>query len=92
MRALLDIPSGESYGFELAELTGLASGTIYPILRRLESDGLVRHRWDLVQTEGQRRRRRYYALTPEGHRVAQAETSQHRVALRLLAPGLPATI
>jgi len=87
-QALLDAPSHETYGFELAELTGLASGTIYPILRRLEEEGLLTTRWDTVQTDAQRRRRRYYELTGEGRRVANAETAARRQGLRLLAPGL----
>lgn len=87
-QALLDAPSEETYGFELSELTGLASGTIYPILRRLEEEGLLATRWATVQTEEQRRRRRYYQLTGEGRRVANAATATQRQGLRLLAPGL----
>jgi DNA-binding PadR family transcriptional regulator len=40
-------------------------GTIYPALRRLEDDGLVRSRWS--QADG--RRRRVYQLTPKGKRA-----------------------
>jgi PadR family transcriptional regulator, regulatory protein PadR len=87
-QALLDVTGGETYGFEVAELTGLASGTIYPILRRLEADGLLTQRWAIVQTAEQPRRRRYYSLTAEGRRVANAATAEQRTALRLLAPGL----
>lgn len=87
-QAFLDAPSDESYGFELARATGLPSGTIYPILRRLEDDQLIRSRWAEVETEAQRRRRRYYELTAEGRRVAHAATAEQRQALRLLAPGL----
>jgi len=39
-----------------------AEGTIYPALRQLEDDGLVRSRWD--GTDG--RRRRVYAITAQG--------------------------
>ena len=87
-QALLDTVGGETYGFELAEVTGLASGTIYPILRRLEADGCLTHRWVTVQTDEQPRRRRYYTLTAEGRRVANAATAEQRTALRLLTPGL----
>jgi PadR family transcriptional regulator, regulatory protein PadR len=86
-QAFLDSPSDETYGFELAEATDLASGSIYPILRRLEEEGLIRSRWAEVQGRDQRRRRRYYALTGEGRRVAQRETAEKREALRLLSPG-----
>ena len=33
---------GFRYGFDIMDATGLPSGTIYPILRRLERDGLAR--------------------------------------------------
>jgi len=86
-QAFLDAPSDETYGFALAEATGLPSGTIYPILRRLEEDGFVKSRWAEVEGGSQRRRRRYYELTGEGRRVAHAATAQQRRALRLLVPG-----
>jgi PadR family transcriptional regulator len=86
-QAFLDSPSEETYGFALAEATGLPSGTIYPILRRLQDEGLIVGRWAEVDTGPQRRRRRYYALTGEGRRVAQLATSKQRQALRLLSPG-----
>jgi DNA-binding PadR family transcriptional regulator len=87
-QAFLDAPSDETYGFELAKSTGLPSGTIYPILRRLEDEELIRSRWAEVETDTQRRRRRYYRLTAEGRRIAHAATVEQRQALRLLAPGL----
>ncbi|MGN6815434.1 MAG: PadR family transcriptional regulator [Solirubrobacterales bacterium] len=65
----------------------MPSGTIYPILRRLEDEGFIKHRWTEVQVDNQRRRRRYYELTGEGRRAAQAATVNQRQALRLLAPG-----
>lgn len=86
-QAFLDSPSDETYGFELSEATDLPSGTIYPILRRLEDEGLIKSHWAEVDTGTQRRRRRYYRLTGEGRRVAQAATEEQREALRLLAPG-----
>jgi PadR family transcriptional regulator, regulatory protein PadR len=87
-QAFLDTPGDESYGFELSKATGLPSGTIYPILRRLEDDDLIKSRWSEVKTNTQRRQRRYYRLTAEGRRAAQAATVEQRQALRLLAPGL----
>jgi DNA-binding PadR family transcriptional regulator len=44
---------------------GYAEGTIYPALRRLEDDGLVRSRWS--ETDG--RRRRVYAISPQGSKA-----------------------
>ncbi|HET7484364.1 MAG TPA: helix-turn-helix transcriptional regulator [Solirubrobacterales bacterium] len=86
-QAFLDAPSDETYGFELAQVTGLPSGTIYPILRRFEDEGFIKHRWAEVQVGDQRRRRRYYELTGEGWKAARAATSKQEQALRLLVPG-----
>ncbi len=65
---LLSLGAGESHGFDIAALLGLSSGTIYPILRKLEGLGLVRSEWEDeadAHSEG-RPRRRYYELTPAG--------------------------
>ena len=59
---------GFRHGFDILDATGLPSGTVYPILRRLEEDGLATSRWEnarLAQQE-QRPPRRYYVLTPAG--------------------------
>lgn len=74
MLVLRALGLGHRYGFDLMRVTELPSGTIYPILRRLEASGLVRSRWeedDTAQSEG-RPRRRYYAPTAVG-RAALAD-------------------
>jgi DNA-binding PadR family transcriptional regulator len=62
------VAEGFRYGFDIIEVTGLASGTVYPILRRLEEAGLLRSRWEAVQTarDDQRPPRRYYQVTGAG--------------------------
>lgn len=65
---LLADPAVERYGFELAKATGLASGTLYPILMRLEERGLLTARWQLTDS----RPRHLYRLTGEGVDAAQA--------------------
>lgn len=58
----------ELYGLQIVRSTGLAPGTIYPILARLESHGWVTVRTEpggTAQAEG-RPARRYYTLTTEG--------------------------
>jgi DNA-binding PadR family transcriptional regulator len=87
-QAFLDSAGDETYGFELSRTTGLPSGTIYPILRRLEDDDLIKSRWAEVETDTQRRKRKYYALSAEGRQAAHKATVEQRQALRLLAPGL----
>ncbi|MEA2223780.1 MAG: PadR family transcriptional regulator, regulatory protein PadR [Solirubrobacteraceae bacterium] len=72
---------------ELSEETGLPSGTVYPILRRLEAEGLIEGTWTTVQTRVQGRRRRYYRLTSAGKQVAAEAVAAQRETLRLHAPG-----
>lgn len=59
---------GVRHGFDILDATGLPSGTVYPILRRLEHDGLARSRWESARVahEAQRPPRRYYTLTKDG--------------------------
>ncbi|MGP3913112.1 PadR family transcriptional regulator [Nonomuraea sp. 10N515B] len=73
LRALLHDPGRERYGLELCELAGMPSGTLYPILARLEQIGWVESRWENPEThvaEG-RPRRRYYLITADGAEQAR---------------------
>jgi DNA-binding PadR family transcriptional regulator len=65
LHALLD---GRHHGFDIMDATGLPSGTVYPILRRLEQDGVATSRWESVKAAqaDQRPPRRYYTLTRDG--------------------------
>jgi len=76
---------GYRFGFDIMEVTGLPSGTIYPALRRLEAFALVRSDWEDEQqahSKG-RPRRRYYELTAAGRRrLAEAE-ARYRAVGRL---------
>ena len=62
------IAGGTLYGFEIADRTGLRTGTVYPALRRLETLGFVRSRWESEKTahREQRPARRYYEITAAG--------------------------
>jgi PadR family transcriptional regulator PadR len=92
LQAFLDAPTEETYGYALAKASALPSGVIYPILRRLEDQGLVTSRWEELEGDDDghdsaRRRRRFYRLSAEGHRVAVEVTNEARTSLRKLAPG-----
>jgi PadR family transcriptional regulator, regulatory protein PadR len=65
--ALLEDASAERYGLEIADLAELATGTVHPILARLEGVGWLESRWEEVdpRTAG-RAARRYYRLTASG--------------------------
>jgi DNA-binding PadR family transcriptional regulator len=88
LMVLLDAPREETYGFELTRVAGLPSGTVYPILRRLEDMGWITSRWEMIDEPHQgRRRRRYYRLTDEGVLKSRQAVAAQTSALRLLAPG-----
>jgi len=69
-------PSRDRYGYELAQATGLASGTLYPILMRLEGRGLLEARWELSD----RRPRHVYRLTQAGLEVVTATAAETETA------------
>lgn len=87
LQALLDGPA-ETYGFALAEATGLKAGTLYPILQRLLAEGWLEARWEEVDENAEgRRRRRYYHLTGRGEHCAERAVSGQSDGLRRLMPG-----
>jgi PadR family transcriptional regulator, regulatory protein PadR len=73
LRALLADPSRELYGVEIGAAAGLPSGTVHPILARLEGVGWLTSRWEDIdpRVEG-RPARRYYQLTPDGLELARS--------------------
>lgn len=70
------------YGYELSQLTGLKSGTLYPLLIRLSDLGWLEARWREPEREG-RPPRHEYRLTGRG-----AEAAKERAADGAEAPGL----
>ena len=79
------LAQGHKFGFDVMEVTGLPSGTVYPALRRLEALGLVSSDWEseAQAREHARPRRRYYALTQAGTaQLAEAE-SRYRAVSKL---------
>ena len=67
-QVLAALGKGVRHGFDIIDATGLPSGTVYPILHRLEHANLVRAQWEPVirAREEQRPPRRYYELTGAG--------------------------
>ena len=79
------IASGFEYGFDIIDHTGLASGTVYPALSRLERDGLVRSAWEdesRAHREG-RPARRYYRVTAPGIRALDEALTYYRTLIPL---------
>lgn len=81
---LATLSSGPHHGYQLAleleERSGGAfrfqHGTLYPILHKLESEGLIRGDWD---EESGRRRRKSYRLTAAGRQHLEAQEVGWRV-------------
>ena len=81
LKAFLAHPDTEQYGFGLMKVTGVKSGSLYPILTRLERAGWVTARDEEigVRNEG-RPPRRLYRLTLEGQKEgASAVANFYRV-------------
>lgn len=69
LKALHDVDE-EMSGYDLIQATGRPSGTIYPLLARMEADGLVARRTETqdewVQAGANRPIRKYYLISPPG--------------------------
>jgi PadR family transcriptional regulator PadR len=69
LEAFLENPGSELSGADVQKRGKLASGTLYPILLRLESAGWFVSRWENIDpSSAGRPRRRLYRLTPGGLR------------------------
>jgi DNA-binding PadR family transcriptional regulator len=68
--AVLSQCNQEQYGYSLMKSLSekgleIDQGTLYPLLRRLETQGLLSSRWRLEEA----RPRRYYVISPEGQKI-----------------------
>jgi PadR family transcriptional regulator PadR len=88
LQVLLADLDEERYGYEIGEAAGLASGTVHPILARLEGAGWLASRWEDVDSKAAGRpARRYYRLTAGGAQSARdALARAHRSRRPWLAP------
>ena len=73
LNSLLVDPSSQHYGYALAEATGFAPGTIYPILARLEAAGWLVSTWEQADPAAlERPLRRTYRVTEVGLSAGRA--------------------
>jgi PadR family transcriptional regulator, regulatory protein PadR len=81
------ISLGYCFGFDIMEVTGLPSGSVYPALRRLERDGLAESRWEAEDkaTADNRPARRYYEITQAGKAAALAATERYPLLARMVS-------
>jgi DNA-binding PadR family transcriptional regulator len=77
--------TGHGYGFDIIDVTGLGAGTVYPILRRLEEEGLVRSSWEAVTRARSQGRppRRNYRLTAAGEEQVREAVARYPAVVRL---------
>jgi PadR family transcriptional regulator PadR len=81
LRVLVADPSAQHYGYDLMTAARRPRGTLYPMLARLQQDGLVDSEWEEQRPDaGGRPPRKYYRLTAEGARVARLELARAPVA------------
>jgi DNA-binding PadR family transcriptional regulator len=79
------IGAGNIYGYTVMAVTGLASGTVYPALRRLERDRLIRSQWERQSPAGAALRpaRNYYKLTRSGETALEAARKRYPLLAKL---------
>ena len=91
LRALLADPQEELYGVEITQAAGLPSGTVHPMLARLEALGWVESRWEEIDTRAEGRpARRYYRLTASGVESARTALAASYQSRRQFGIGHPA--
>jgi DNA-binding PadR family transcriptional regulator len=80
------LDGGFVYGFSIMEMTGLPSGTVYPAMRRLESNELIRSNWERqsIADAEQRPPRKYYKLTAQGKSTLEASRRRYPLLERLI--------
>lgn len=93
LAVMLEDPAAEYWGTDLMRRLEIKSGTLYPLLDRLENDrGLLASRSEPVDpAQVGRPARRLYRLTGEGEAVARAEVRKLDAALARLRPQLGST-
>jgi DNA-binding PadR family transcriptional regulator len=80
------VEAGFVYGFSIMEMTGLPSGTVYPAMRRLERDDLIRSQWERQSIADAELRppRKYYKITAAGRNTLEASRRRYPLLERLI--------
>ena len=80
------VNAGYIYGFSIMEMTGLPSGTVYPAMRRLERDDLIRSQWEQqsIADAEQRPPRKYYKLTRAGKLTLESSRRRYPLLAKLI--------
>jgi DNA-binding PadR family transcriptional regulator len=81
---LLSLADGDKHGYailkEVSQNSGgkvrLSAGTLYGVIRRLESEGLITESASRPRAALDDERRRYYRISPLGRNIAAAEAQR----------------
>jgi len=80
------VDTGYVYGLSVMDVTGLPSGTVYPAMRRLERDGLIRSNWEAqrIADAEERPARKYYKVTRAGKLKLEASRKRYPLLAGLI--------
>lgn len=81
LEALLEDPGDWTHGYDIAQRTGLKSGTLYPVLMRLSERGWLESKWEQPEENG--RPRHVYRFTSSGRKRAQAALAERKDIYRV---------
>jgi PadR family transcriptional regulator PadR len=81
---LMSDPSGRHHGYELSRASGIRSGVMYPVLKRMLDEGWLSDGWEdeAVASREKRPPRRYYRVTDLGRTALGAILAQARADKR----------
>ena len=82
LRVLLEDPGQDRYGYDLMKAASLQSGTLYPMLARLEDEGMLVSAWEEHSLDGA-------DATRPGSTAGHGPSSMAGSGLRGLAGGRP---
>ncbi|HKY87271.1 MAG TPA: helix-turn-helix transcriptional regulator [Pseudorhodoplanes sp.] len=87
LKMMMEKPLTPYSGADMARELGLGSGTLYPLLQRLENAGWLKSEWEKIDpSEAGRPRRRHYKLTGQGqNKAAKALAEVQTTAVGVLA-------
>ncbi|SFI67493.1 PadR family transcriptional regulator [Planctomicrobium piriforme] len=88
------LEQGDAHGFEIVKrleargcgLLKLKEGSVYPVLYRLERQGLVQATWEPDDNERRGPRRRIYQLTEKGTQVLAAGRQEWKNFVNVVGP------
>ena len=86
LKLLLEKPLDGRSGADISRVLNLSSGTLYPLLARLEKAGWLKSEWETIDpSQAGRPRKRFYKLTGFGQTHASRSLADFQTAPGVLA-------